>query len=59
MEVLNKMLSTASQSGLIPDFSVGRSDLMSLDISHLFADDTIIFCDNNREQIINLRWILL
>ena len=60
MEVLSRMLSTASQSGLITGFSIGRLDLMSLDISHLlFADDTITFCDNNCEQIVNLRCILL
>jgi len=32
---------------------------MHLEISHLFADDTISFCDNDCEQIINVRCILI
>lgn len=59
MEVLSRMLSTASQSGLFAGFSVGCSDLMRLEISNLvFAGDIIIFFDNDCEQIINLRWVL-
>jgi len=49
------MLSITSHSGLITGFSMGRSESMGLDISHLlFAVGPIIFCDNNCEQIINL-----
>ena len=45
--------------GLIVSFSVGRSDSMRLEISHLlFADDTIIFVTMTA-QIINLRCILV
>jgi len=59
MDVLNRILSTASHSGLTPGFSMGRSEFMHLEISHLlFADDAIIFYDNDCEQIINLQCIL-
>ena len=60
MEVLSRMLSTASQPGLFAGVSVGSSDLMRLEISNLlFAGDIIIFCDNDCEQIINLRRVLI
>lgn len=39
MEVLSKMLSTASQARLIAGFSVAWSDLLCLEILHLFAYD--------------------
>ena len=41
-------------------FSVGRLNETTTNISHLlFADDTIIFCDDVCEQIVNLRGILV
>ena len=62
MEVLSKMLEAASSVGLIFGFEVGRSGsgLSSIKVSNLlFADDTIVFCDNDCEQIVNLRCILI
>ena len=60
MEVFTRMLRVASSAGLIAGFSVGRLNDSSTKISHLlFADDTIIFCDNVCEQIVNLRGILI
>jgi len=42
---------------LFLDFSMGRlSAVMS--ISHLFVDDTIIFCDSVCEQMVNLHFVL-
>ena len=53
-----RMIETASSTGLISGFSVGRANA-AMSISHLlFADDTIIFCDNDCEQMVNLRCVL-
>ena len=39
---------------------MSRSVVAEMKISHLlFADDTIVFCDNDCEQIVNLRCILI
>ena len=62
MEVLTRMIDAASSDGLISGFSIRRlgSELGELKVSHLlFADDTIVFCDNDCEQIVNLRCILI
>jgi len=56
------MIEAASNAGLIAGFCLSRpgSDLAVMKISHLlFADDTIVGCDNDCEQIVNLRYILI
>ena len=62
MEVFSRMIEAASNAGLISGFSLSRpgSDVVEMKISHLlFADHTIVFCDNDCEQIVNLRCILI
>ena len=60
MEVFTRMINSAATVGLISGFSVGRVSDSATNVSHLlFVDDTIIFCDNNCEQIVNLRGILI
>jgi len=47
MEVFTRMIEAASTAGLISGFSVDPANA-TMSISHLlFADDTIIFCDND------------
>ena len=47
MEVFTRMIEAASTAGLISGFSVSPANA-TMSISHLlFADDTIIFCDND------------
>ena len=59
MEVFT-MVNSATTVGLISGFSVARLNEFVTDVSALlFADDTIIFCDNDCEQIVNLRCILI
>ena len=59
MEVFSRMLQAATSTGLLSGFSVGRGNVTT-SVSHLlFADDTIIFCDNACEQVLNLRCILI
>ncbi|GMP98870.1 hypothetical protein CsSME_00046588 [Camellia sinensis var. sinensis] len=55
-EGLNLLLSRAFEKGLIKDASVGSEQL---GISHLqFADDTIIFCEGELEEVMNIKRVL-
>lgn len=48
MEALSKMMEKAVGEGLLVGFSMGREGRNNLLISHLlFADDTLIFCEND------------
>ena len=54
------MLNKAVHEGHLSGFSVGASSGRSLMVSHLlFADDTLIFCDANIDQILILRMVLI
>lgn len=55
-EGLNLLLSRALEKGLIKGASVGTKQL---GISHLqFADDTIIFCEGELEEVMNIKRVL-
>ena len=59
-KVFTTMVNWAATAGLISGFSVNRLNESTTDVSHLlFTDDTIIFCDNDCEQIVNLCGILI
>ena len=56
------MIEAASNAGLISGFSVRSpgSNMTSTKASHLlFADEALVFCDNDCEQLVNLRCILI
>jgi len=54
------MVNLTATAGLISGFSVGRLNESATDASNVFfADNTIIFCDNDCEQIVNLHGILI
>jgi exonuclease III len=56
MEALSTMMKIAEDRGLVTGFSVGPLSNPGLSISHLlFADDTLVFCDADEEQLRNLR----
>ena len=57
MEVFTRMLEAASSARLISGFSVGRGNATTTVSRLLFANDTIIFCDNDCEQVLNLRGV--
>ena len=58
MEVLSRML-RRMEAGLIRGFKVGNLVENDLSVSHLlFADDTIVFCDVDPEQLLHLRMVL-
>ena len=59
MEVLSRILKKTEDSGLLHGFQVGPVNSIVVRISHLlFADDTILFCDASRDQLLSIRLAL-
>ena len=59
MEVLSRILKKTEDCGLLLGFHVGPSNPIGVRISHfLFADDTILFCDASRDQLLSIRLAL-
>ena len=59
MEVLSRMMKKTEEGGFIQGFHVGSINSTGICVSHLlFADDTILFCDASREQILSIRLAL-
>ena len=58
MEILSRMLRKVETEGLIQGFSAGGNANEGLRISHLlFADDTILFCDADSDQLLYIRMV--
>ena len=59
MEVLSRILKKTKENNLIQGFHVGAVNSVGVRISHLlFADDTILFCDASKEQLLSIRLVL-
>ena len=59
MEVFNKMMKRAKWAGLLRGFRADGRRGRGVCVSHLlFTDDTILFCDADKEQILHV-WMLL
>ena len=55
LEVLSCILKKTEEGGFIQGFHVGPVNSTGIRVSHLlFADDTILFCDASREQILSI-----
>ena len=53
MEVFSQILKKTEDSGLLHGFHVGPVNSIRVRISHLlFANDTMLFCDASREQLL-------
>ena len=60
MEALSRMLKRAVDMGYISSFMVGKHNGIELMISHLlFADDTLILCGVDSQQIRHLRGVFI
>lgn len=59
MDAFSRMLSRAMEGSFLSGFRVDNLNNSPLEISHLFADDTLIMCDVDVDQIHNLDHILL
>ena len=56
MEVLSRILKKTEDNNLIRGFLVGAVNSVGMRISHLlFADNTILFCDASRDQLLSIR----
>ena len=59
MEVLSRILKKTEEGCFIQGFHVGPVNSIGIRVSHLlFANDTILFCDASREQILSIRLVL-
>ena len=59
MKVLSKILKKTEENNLIGGFHVGAVNSVGVRISHLlFADDTILFYNASREQLLSIRLAL-
>ena len=59
MEVLSRILKKTKECGLLRGFHVGPINSIGVRISHLlFTDDTILFCDASKDQLLSIRLVL-
>ena len=60
MEALGRMLDKAIHEGCLSGFRVGNLEGRSLVVSYLlFADNTLIFCNADLDQLLILRIVLI
>ena len=60
MEVLSRLLRRTEEGDFLRGFQASPNARGGLHISHLlFADDTILFCDASREQLLYIRMVLI
>ena len=60
METLSRLVDRAVEGGVLSSFRFKSRRGREVCVSHLlFADDTLIFCKDNEEQMAYLRWTLM
>ena len=60
MEVLSRLLKRTENGGYLCGFKAGSHRHGSIHISHLlFVNDTILFCDASKDQLLYVRMVLI
>ena len=60
MEALSGLIDRAVQGGFLSGCYIGKRNGEGMVISHLlYADDTLLFCGVDQEQLANLSWLLM
>lgn len=60
MEGLNILFKSTKANNRIRGFRVNYRDPVSVEVTHLqYADDTLVFCDTDRDQVLILRVIFI
>ncbi|RVW65596.1 putative ribonuclease H protein [Vitis vinifera] len=60
MEALTSLINRAVRGGYLSGCSIRGREGAEIRVSHLlFADDTLVFCENSQEQLAFLSWLLL
>ena len=60
MEILDVLIRRVVEGGYLTGCNIRGGSRTSLNISHLFfADDTVVFCEANKDQVSHLSWILI
>ena len=60
METLSHILSKVKEVGSINGFLVRGRNGLEVEVSHLlFAYDTLILCDANKEKVEHLSWVFM
>ena len=60
MEALSGLIERAVQGGFLSSCYIGRRNGEGMVVSHLlYADDTLLFCRVDQEQLAHLSWLLM
>ena len=60
MEAFSSLISRAEEKGFIRGFKVMGRRGEGVSVSHLlFADDTLLFCEDNRDQLDFWKWVVI
>ena len=60
MEALSSLINRAVRGGFLSGYKIGGREGVGIQVTYLlFADDTLVFCDDSQEQLAFLSWLLM